>query len=102
LGVESTGTIRDLISQLYGRMDRQDRVLDEIKAQVTRTNGRVTALETKEAVSKALGERAELERNELRVSKQDRGDRFTTLQAGLGGAALSTVLYVAAHVAHWI
>lgn len=54
-------------------------------------NGRVRKIELARA-----GEEA------VRQAGNQRSDRRLTLQSGLGAAVVSTVLYVAAHVAHLI
>ncbi|HEV3094982.1 MAG TPA: hypothetical protein VGY30_10765 [Solirubrobacteraceae bacterium] len=94
------GTIRDVLNQIDGRMDRQDSMLADIKTQVTRTNGRVTALETANAISKALAVRADDDRRNLYASKAARDDRRITIRAAIIGSATSAMLLVAGHALH--
>jgi uncharacterized membrane protein len=98
--LDSEPTIRDMLKGLHSRMDRQDRSLDRIEQKATETNGRVTELEKAEAISKALGERAEEERIELQAGKQDRVDRLSNLQAVMGGSVASVVLLAVGHHFH--
>lgn len=41
-----------MLSRIMGRLDSQDAALREILVEVKRTNGRVTAIETREAITK--------------------------------------------------
>ena len=100
--MDSEPTILTLVKGLHARMDRQDQTLNRIEEQAIKSNSRLTKLETKEAISNALGERAEKERAGLQSSKQDRGDRRSAWQAAIGGGVAGSVVYVVGHALHLI
>lgn len=90
-GVEPT--IGELAVELRAHLTNQDHTLREIKDQVIRTNGRVTALETKNAVEKALAER---EQQAESVTSRNRRWIIDTLigVAASGGLVLGAIHYL--------
>ena len=89
----------DITTVLF-RLDKQDKVLEEIAKKATETNGRVGKIEQQRAIEQALRERETTEAKEAREEHKGRDTAFWgAIYATAGLAVIYGVLELIHHTA---